>query len=175
MHPLIWLALGITFAIIARIGITVITARGGIPRRRGHAETCHLAVFLGSGKLDTIYIIHHPRAQTALYSRWPQQRGPVTCVCTRFRTLYPEDVSGQRGGLAQCTKGRCVGATQNYLRGISCKCHLLLPPGYQLITTLASDSTRKPQLADTRFSQFPEPGVYTRTSSQSRSRRYVRY
>jgi hypothetical protein len=62
MHPLIWLAPGVVFAIIVRICITVITARGRIPRRRGRADTCHLAVFLGSGKLDTVYYTSPPRS-----------------------------------------------------------------------------------------------------------------
>ncbi|KAN0114221.1 glycosyltransferase family 1 protein [Russula decolorans] len=49
MSSLIWLALGVVFAIIARILVTVITLRGSVPRRRNGAESCHLAVFLGSG------------------------------------------------------------------------------------------------------------------------------
>jgi hypothetical protein len=175
MDSLIWLALAVIFVIIARICVTIITQSGSIPRRRGHTETCHLAVFLGSGKLDTIHIIHRPHAQIALLSRWSQQRGPVTGVCTRFLTLYPEDVSGKRGGLTQRTKGRHIGAAQNCLRSISRKCYLLLAMGYRLTATLPSDSTRKSLLANTKFLPFHAPGMYTRTSSQFRSRCYARY
>jgi beta-1,4-N-acetylglucosaminyltransferase len=54
MHPLIWFPLGVTLAIIARICVIVVMTpmRG----KRAHTETCHLAVFLGSGKLDAIRI-----------------------------------------------------------------------------------------------------------------------
>ncbi|KAI0000359.1 oligosaccharide biosynthesis protein Alg14 like-domain-containing protein [Russula vinacea] len=48
MDSLIWLALVVIFLIIARICVTIITPNG-VPRRRGLTETCHLAVFLGSG------------------------------------------------------------------------------------------------------------------------------
>ena len=65
MNSLIWLALGVIIAIIARICVAVINSAGNIPRRRGHEETCHLAVFLGSGKL-TVFIIHHPNAHCHL-------------------------------------------------------------------------------------------------------------
>ena len=56
MHPLIWLSLGVILAIIARICVIVITPRENVPRKRAHRETCHLAVFLGSGKLDAMRI-----------------------------------------------------------------------------------------------------------------------
>jgi hypothetical protein len=102
--------------------------------------------FLAQASFD---IIHRPHAQTALSSRWSQQRGPVTCVCTRFLTLYPEDVSDKRGGPTQRTEGRRVGAAQNFFRGIPCKFYLLLPRGYQLTETLASDSTRKSLVVNT--------------------------
>jgi len=49
MHSWIRLALGVIIAIIARICVAVINPAGSIPRRRDHEETCHLAVFLGSG------------------------------------------------------------------------------------------------------------------------------
>jgi len=49
MPPLIWLAIGVVFAITARITATVISSRRNVPRRRDRAESCHLAVFLGSG------------------------------------------------------------------------------------------------------------------------------
>jgi hypothetical protein len=66
MHPLIWLLLGVILAIIARICIVVIMAPRGntsIPCKRAHTETCHLAVFLGSGKPDVIHIerLRNPR------------------------------------------------------------------------------------------------------------------
>jgi hypothetical protein len=128
MDSLIWLALVVIFLIIARICVTIITPNG-VPRRRGFTETCHLAVFLGSGKLDMICIIHRPHAQIALLSRWSQQRGPVIGICTRFLTLYPEDVPGKRGGHTQRTKGRHIGAAQNCLGSISRKCYLLPPRG----------------------------------------------
>jgi hypothetical protein len=66
MPSLFWLALGVVFAIIARISVTIITLRRSVPRRRDRTKSCHLAVFLGSGKLDTICNIHHLRAQTAI-------------------------------------------------------------------------------------------------------------
>ncbi|KAF8502372.1 glycosyltransferase family 1 protein [Russula emetica] len=66
MPSLIWLALGVVFAIIARISVTIITSRRSVPRRRDRAESCHLAVFLGSGKLDTVCNMHHPHAQTTI-------------------------------------------------------------------------------------------------------------
>ena len=140
MHPLIWLALGVIIAIIARICVAVINPAGSIPRRRGHEETCHLAVFLGSGML---YSLYYTSPQRSLSSRWSQQRGPVTYVRTGFLAVYPEDVSGKRGGLTQRTKGRHVGAAQNCLHAISCKYCLLLPREYQLTATLAFDSTRE--------------------------------
>jgi len=49
MHTLIWLPLGVIFATIARAYAVVITPKGSVPRKRAHTETCHLAVFLGSG------------------------------------------------------------------------------------------------------------------------------
>ncbi|KAF8482801.1 glycosyltransferase family 1 protein [Russula ochroleuca] len=49
MHSLIWLALAAICVIIARICVTIITPSGSVTRRRSHTETCHLAVFLGSG------------------------------------------------------------------------------------------------------------------------------
>ncbi|KAH9985995.1 oligosaccharide biosynthesis protein Alg14 like-domain-containing protein [Russula compacta] len=49
MHPLIWLPVVAIFAIIARTFVILITPRRRVPHRRSHAETCHLAVFLGSG------------------------------------------------------------------------------------------------------------------------------
>jgi hypothetical protein len=94
MPSSIWLALGVVFAIVARICVTVMTS-SSVSRRRDRGETCHLAVFLGSGELDTICNTHYLHAQTALMSRWSQQRGPVTCVCTGVFALFPEDVSGK--------------------------------------------------------------------------------
>jgi len=49
MHPLIWLPLGVIWAAIARVYVIVRTPRGCVPRKRAQTETCHLAVFLGSG------------------------------------------------------------------------------------------------------------------------------
>jgi len=46
---LLWLLLGVIITIIARIYVTIMNPRRSIPRRRGNTETCHLAVFLGSG------------------------------------------------------------------------------------------------------------------------------
>lgn len=66
MPSLIWLALGVIFTITARISVILITSRRGVSRRRDHAESCHLAVFLGSGKLDTICNLHHSHTQTAI-------------------------------------------------------------------------------------------------------------
>jgi len=54
MHPLIWLPLGVILAAIARVYVIVRTPRGFVPRKRAQTETCHLAVFLGSGKLHTV-------------------------------------------------------------------------------------------------------------------------
>ncbi len=108
MPSLIWLTLGVGFAIISRICVTIIASRRGPPRRRDRAETCHLAVFLGSGKLDTIC---HNYAQTTWLFRWPQQRGPVTCFCTGFLALFPEDVSGKRRGFTQRAKGHRIGTS----------------------------------------------------------------
>ncbi|KAH9961596.1 oligosaccharide biosynthesis protein Alg14-like protein [Russula dissimulans] len=48
MH-LIWLPLGIIFAIASRFYVILKSSRRNVPRRRGLTETCHLAVFLGSG------------------------------------------------------------------------------------------------------------------------------
>jgi hypothetical protein len=42
---------------VARIWVVVIITSRGVSRKRAHTETCHLAVFLGSGKLDAIRII----------------------------------------------------------------------------------------------------------------------
>ena len=54
MHPLIWLPLGVILAVLARVYVVVRTPRGFVPRKRAQTETCHLAVFLGSGKLHTV-------------------------------------------------------------------------------------------------------------------------
>lgn len=54
MHPLIWLPLGVILAAIARVYVIVRTPRGFVPRKRAQTETCHLAVFLGSGKLHIV-------------------------------------------------------------------------------------------------------------------------
>src|SRR5712671_6745378 len=63
MHPLIWLLLGVIFATVARAYAVVITPKGSVPRKRAHTETCHLAVFLGSGKPDAVRIRRpHPHA-----------------------------------------------------------------------------------------------------------------
>lgn len=49
MHPLVWLPLGVILAVIARVYVIFRTPRGFVPRKRAQTETCHLAVFLGSG------------------------------------------------------------------------------------------------------------------------------
>ncbi|KAI0300999.1 oligosaccharide biosynthesis protein Alg14 like-domain-containing protein [Multifurca ochricompacta] len=49
MHFLVLLLVSTSFVIITGIYITVIILREGIPHNRAHSETCHLAVFLGSG------------------------------------------------------------------------------------------------------------------------------
>lgn len=49
MPSLICLGLGVVFAIIARIFVTVVALRRSVPRRRDRTESCHFAVFLGSG------------------------------------------------------------------------------------------------------------------------------
>ena len=55
MYPSAWLLVAIAFisTIIARICVITILSKGGVPRRRVHKGTCHLAVFLGSGKSST--------------------------------------------------------------------------------------------------------------------------
>jgi beta-1,4-N-acetylglucosaminyltransferase len=63
MHPLIWFPFGVIIAVITRICVVfIITPKAG---KRAHTETCHLAVFLGSGKLDAIPI--QPRAHNASF------------------------------------------------------------------------------------------------------------
>jgi len=49
MHPLVWLPVGAILAVLARVYVVVRTPRGVVPRKRAQTETCHLAVFLGSG------------------------------------------------------------------------------------------------------------------------------
>ncbi|KAI9507433.1 glycosyltransferase family 1 protein [Russula earlei] len=78
MHLLTWLSFGIVLAIIARIYVIVITSRSSTSRGRGRAETCHLAVFLGSGELYR-YIGGHSSEALSLVSALDFSRyGPRT-------------------------------------------------------------------------------------------------
>ena len=68
MYPPAWLLVTIAFifTIIARICVIIILPKDGVPRRRNHRETCHLAVFLGSGKSST----QSPAATLGLYRNY---------------------------------------------------------------------------------------------------------
>ena len=52
MYPPAWLlvAIVLTSTIVARVWVVIVFPKDSLPRRRGHKGTCHLAVFLGSGK-----------------------------------------------------------------------------------------------------------------------------
>lgn len=112
---------------------------------------------------------------SASLSRWSQQRGPVTCVSSGFRTLYSENVSGEPRRHTQRTKGCRIGAAESCLRIISCECYLLLQWTYRLTATPVSNSTPKSRSADTRSSPFPVLAGCIKTRSPSHSRRYNRY
>lgn len=192
MHPLIWLSVGVILAVLARVYVVVRTPRGFVPRKRAQTETCHLAVFLGSGKLHTVRS-RHPRHPTltpyiGFHSRRAQQRGPGSRICSGLLAIYTEDVHSERGRPAQRTQGRCIGAAQSYgllliFRSPSvispCKCRpftcilVFREFGLTRAHLLASDSARVFKL-DTRSSPFPAPGACTRTSLRSRSPCYVR-
>jgi hypothetical protein len=161
-----------------------------VSRKRAHTETCHLAVFLGSGKPDAICIQPAHTTQSSrrsISSRRTQQRGAVPRIRFGLFAIHPEDVHRQRGRPAQGTEGHRIGTAQiRPCRGaiiIPRKC----PPCCSFFffffffffsrtdhteVTEPSDSARA---ADTRSSPFPEPGACTRASSRSRSRHYVRY
>ena len=55
MYPPAWLlvAIVLTSTIIARVCIIIVFPKDSSPRRQEHKGTCHLAVFLGSGKSST--------------------------------------------------------------------------------------------------------------------------
>jgi beta-1,4-N-acetylglucosaminyltransferase len=55
MYPPVWLlvAVALTFTIVARFCVMFVFPNHNAPRRREHTGTCHLAVFLGSGKSFT--------------------------------------------------------------------------------------------------------------------------
>jgi hypothetical protein len=55
---LAWLLFAVIFGVIARIRLSVIAPRESVPRRKGLKETCHLGVFLGSGKLIAVCVSH---------------------------------------------------------------------------------------------------------------------
>lgn len=97
MHPLVWLPLGVILAVIARVYVIFRTPRGFVPRKRAQTETCHLAVFLGSGKLHTVRSNHpqqHPILTRYVFfsSRRTQQRSPGSRICSGLLAIYTEDV-----------------------------------------------------------------------------------
>ncbi len=57
MYPPAWLLVvfALTFAVIARIYVIIVSPKGHVPRRRNPKRTRHLAVFLGSGEFNIIY------------------------------------------------------------------------------------------------------------------------
>ena len=61
MYPPAWLlvVVALTFTTFARICVVFVFRKGSVSHRRNHKGTCHLAVFLGSGKSFT-----HPPAPT---------------------------------------------------------------------------------------------------------------
>ena len=52
MHPLAWLLVAVAL-IVARVFVIIVFPKGSLPRPRDHKGTCHLAVFLGSGRSST--------------------------------------------------------------------------------------------------------------------------
>jgi beta-1,4-N-acetylglucosaminyltransferase len=67
MHPLFWPPLAVIFFVIVRVYHSIIAPRGCVPCKRGDKETCHLAVFLGSGKLIAVCVGHPFRLRSHRY------------------------------------------------------------------------------------------------------------
>ena len=115
---MVWLPLGVILAVIARVYVIFRTPRGFVPRKRAQTETCHLAVFLGSGKLHTVRSSHpqqHPMLTRYVFlsSRWTQQRSSGSRICSGLFAIHTEDVHSKRGRPPQRTEGRRVGAAQS--------------------------------------------------------------
>ena len=166
------------------------TPRGFVPRKRAQTETCHLAVFLGSGKLHTVRSSHpqqHPMLTSYVFFFHPGGHSSEALALVSaldFSRYTPRTYIVSEGDLLSEQKAVALEqlkATTSSSSAVSASSPLasaapftyfLIYRGSQLTRSRNSwHTSNSAQVfkSDTRSSPFPAPGACTRPSSRSRS------